>query len=141
GDAIRDIFPATGFSRADRDAHIRRVGFLASRLERHGVTVVASLVSPYADSRAFVRGLCRHFAEIFVATSFGECERRDIKGLYARARKGEIRNFTGLDDPYEAPETPELRLETTGVTPEQSAEMVLAWLATHPAFPTLTGGR
>jgi 3'(2'), 5'-bisphosphate nucleotidase len=131
GDVIRDIFPATGFTRPERDAHIRRVGFVASRLERHGVTVVASLVSPYADSRAFVRGLCRNFAEIHVATSFEECERRDIKGLYARARRGEIRNFTGLDDPYEPPTRPELRLETAGVTPEQSADAVMAWADRH----------
>ncbi len=103
GDTIRDIFPATGFTREERDQHIRRVGYLASRLERHGVTVIASLVSPYRASRDFVRGLCRDFAEIWIATPFEECERRDVKGLYAKARHGEIKNFTGLDDPYEPP--------------------------------------
>ena len=96
------VFPTTG-SRAERDAHVRRVGFLASRLEHHGVYVVASLVSPYRESRDFVRRLCRNFIEVHVATPLEECERRDVKGLYAKARRGEIANFTGIDDPYEPP--------------------------------------
>ena len=128
GDAIRDIFPATGFTRPERDAHIRRVGWLASRLERHGVTVVASLVSPYADSRAFVRGLCRNFAEIWISTSFDECARRDVKGLYARARRGEITHFTGLDDPYEAPAAPELAIDTTNISVKDAVALVLAFV-------------
>ena len=126
GDAIRDIFPATGFTRPERDAHIRRVGWVASRLERHGVTVVASLVSPYADSRAFVRGLCRNFAEIWISTSFDECARRDIKGLYARALRGEIKHFTGLDDPYEAPVAPELAIDTADIPVADAVARVLA---------------
>lgn len=128
GDTIRDIFPATGFTREERDAHIRRVGYLASRLERHGVTVVASLVSPYVASRQFVRALCRDFVEIWISTPYEECERRDIKGLYARARRGEVKHFTGLDDPYEAPEHPELNIDTTGISIEQAVERVLAYL-------------
>lgn len=128
GDAIRDIFPSTGFTRPDRDAHIRRVGFLASRLEAHGVISVASLVSPYAASRDFVRGLCRNFVEIYVSTPFEECERRDVKGLYARARKGEITHFTGLDDPYEAPARPELTIDTRRTTVEEAVEQVLGLL-------------
>lgn len=128
GDAIRDIFPATGFTRPERDAHIRRVGWVASRLERHGVTVVASLVSPYRASRDFVRGLCRQFSEIWISTPFDECARRDIKGLYARALKGEIKNFTGLDDPYEAPERPELTLDTTDIQVDEAVARVLGYL-------------
>jgi 3'(2'), 5'-bisphosphate nucleotidase len=128
GDAIRDIFPATGFTRPERDAHIRRVGWVASRLERHGVTVVASLVSPYEASRRFVRGLCRHFVEIYVATPFEECARRDVKGLYARAQAGEIRNFTGLDDPYEAPAQPELVIDTTDVSVAEAVGRVRRYL-------------
>ncbi len=126
GDTIRDIFPGTGFSREERDAHIRRVGYLASRLERHGITVVASLVSPYRASRDFVGGLCQRFTEIWVATPLEECERRDVKGLYARARRGEIRQFTGIDDPYEAPLDPDLVLETTDLTVEAAVATVLA---------------
>ena len=128
GDVIRDLFPGTGFTRPDRDAHIKRVGFLASRLEAHGVTVVASLVSPYEASRQFVRSLCQNFLEIYVATPFEECERRDVKGLYARARKGEIKNFTGLDDPYEPPTRPELVIDTRKNTVEASVAMVLQLL-------------
>lgn len=132
GDAIRDIFPSTGFTRPDRDAHIKRVGFLASRLEAHGVIVVASLVSPYRDSRAFVRGLCQRFVEVHIATSFEECERRDPKGLYRKARAGQIANFTGLDDPYEAPEAPEIAIDTTALSPDQAAARIVAYLEAAP---------
>ena len=128
GDSIRDIFPNTGFSRPERDQHVRRVGYLASKLEQNGIFVVASFVSPYAESRAFVRGLCRNFIEIHVATPVEECERRDVKGLYAKARSGEILNFTGISDPYEEPEHPELRLDTRSTTVEQAGELVLACL-------------
>ena len=126
GDNIRDIFPATGFSRPERDAHIRRVGFLASRLEAHGVIAVTSLVSPYQDSRDFVRGLSRNFREIYVSTPYEECEKRDVKGLYARARRGEIKNFTGLDDPYEPPVKPELVIDTRNTSVDQAVTQVLA---------------
>jgi 3'(2'), 5'-bisphosphate nucleotidase len=133
GDAIREIFPATGFTRPERDAHIRRVGWVASRLERHGVTVVASLVSPYAESRAFVRGLCRRFVEIWISTPFAECARRDVKGLYARAAAGELKHLTGLDDPYEAPEHPELTIDTTDSPVEDAVRRVLEFLGLPPA--------
>jgi 3'(2'), 5'-bisphosphate nucleotidase len=128
GDAIREVFPATGFTRPERDAHIRRVGWVASRLERHGVTVVASLVSPYEESRNFVRGLCRHYHEIWISTPFDECARRDVKGLYAKALRGEIRNFTGLDDPYEPPSRPELTIDTTHLGVDDAVRRVLAYL-------------
>jgi adenylylsulfate kinase len=128
GDIIRDIFPATGFTRPERDAHIKRVGFLASRLEAHGIIVVASLVSPYESSRQFVRNLCTHFSEVYVATPFEECERRDVKGLYARARNGEIKNFTGLDDPYEPPIRPELVIDTRITTVDEAVHQVLGLL-------------
>lgn len=134
GDAIRELFPATGFTRPERDAHIRRVGWLASRLERHGVTVVAALVSPYEDSRRFVRGLCRRFTEIWVSTPLAECERRDAKGLYARARAGEVAHFTGLDDAYEPPSSPELTIDTTGLSVDEAAGTVLRYLASGAAM-------
>jgi len=125
GDALREVFPHTGFSRAEREEHLRRTGYMASRLAAHGVAVVASLVSPYRDSRNFIRALCPGFSEIYVATPLEECERRDVKGLYARARRGELRNFTGLDDPYEPPEQPELTLDTRVLTVEQCVTKVL----------------
>jgi 3'(2'), 5'-bisphosphate nucleotidase len=125
GDVIRDIFPGTGFTRPERDAHIRRVGWMASRLEAHGVVVIASLVSPYRESRGFVRGLCRNFREIWISTPFEECARRDVKGLYAKAKAGEIKHFTGLDDPYEAPERAELVVDTTNIPVDQAVHQVL----------------
>jgi adenylylsulfate kinase len=125
GDALREVFPNTGFTRAEREEHLRRTGYMASRLAAHGVTVVASFVSPYRESRDFVRRLCPGFLEIYVSTPLEECERRDVKGLYARARRGEIRNFTGIDDPFEVPERPELILDTRLLTVEQSIAAVL----------------
>jgi len=125
GDALREVFPTTGFTRAEREEHLRRTGYMASRLAAHGVTVVASFVSPYRESRDFIRRLCLGFVEIYVATPLEECERRDVKGLYARARRGEIRNFTGIDDPFEAPERAELVLDTRTLTVEQSVSAVL----------------
>jgi adenylylsulfate kinase len=125
GDTIRDLFPNTGFTRDARDAHIRRVGYLASRLEQNGVSVVASFVSPYEDSRAFVRGLCRNFVEVHVATPLDVCEARDVKGLYAKARRGEIRNFTGIDDPYEPPVRPDVVVNRNGETVQQAGRQVL----------------
>jgi adenylylsulfate kinase len=133
GDALRSVFPMTGFTREERDSHVRRVGFLASRLEQHGVFVVASFVSPYRDSREFVRGLCTSFVEVHVSTSLEECERRDVKGLYAKARRGELRNFTGIDDPYEPPEHPELTVETSRVSVEEAGSAVLHYLETRMA--------
>ena len=125
GDRVRAVFPATGFTREERDQHIRRIGFLASLLEKHGVIVVASFVSPYREARAFVRGLCRNFIEVHVATPLAECERRDVKGLYAKARRGEIPRFTGVSDPYEPPHKPELTIDTTKTPLEQACTLVL----------------
>lgn len=125
GDALREVFPNTGFTREDREEHLRRTGYMAARLAAHGVTVVASFVSPYRDSRDFIRRLCPDFVEIYVSTPLDECERRDVKGLYARARRGEIRNFTGIDDPYEPPEHPELTLDTRVLSVDECVARVL----------------
>jgi adenylyl-sulfate kinase len=135
GDEIRAIFPDTGFSRADRDAHIRRVGDTASRLERHGVTSLVSLVSPYRESRAFVRGLCRRFVEVHVSTPLDECERRDPKGMYGRARAGHLGQFTGVADPYEPPDAPELTIDTRAMTAEAAADQVLHYLTRRLTAP------
>jgi adenylylsulfate kinase len=132
GDALREVFPSTGFTRAEREEHLRRTGYMASRLAAHGVTVVASFVSPYRESRDFIRRLCPGFVEIYVATPLDECERRDVKGLYARARRGEIRNFTGIDDLYEAPERPELTLDTRALSVDQAVAAVLEHVGGKP---------
>ena len=125
GDRLRALVPQVGFGKADRDAHVRRVGLAASRLERANITVVAALISPYRESREFVRRACQNFFEIHVATPLAECERRDVKGLYARARRGEITQFTGIDDPYEPPVAADLVLDTTGLTVEGAGTRVL----------------
>ena len=129
GDAVRRIFPGTGWSRPAREEHLRRVGYLASKLEEHGVFVVASFVSPYAESRGFVRGLCRSFIEVHVSTPLAECERRDPKGLYAKARRGEIADFTGVSDPYEPPVRPEVTVDASRLSIEAAGNAVLAALA------------
>src|ERR1041385_967290 len=126
GEMVREVFPKTGFTRPERDEHIRRLGFLASKLEQQGVSVVAATVSPYTESREFVRGLCRNFIEVHVATPLAECERRDAKGLYAQARRGEISHFTGIDEPYEAPEHPALRIDTSQATVDRAGAQILA---------------
>jgi adenylylsulfate kinase len=125
GDEVRIMFPQTGFSKEERDRHIRRVGYLAAMLEKHDVTVVASFISPYREARDFVRGQCRRFIEIYVATPLEVCEQRDPKGLYEKARRGEIKDFTGIDDPYEEPLNPELRIDTTGQLIDESIQIVV----------------
>jgi len=125
GDILRGIFPNTGFDRQARDEHIQRVGYMASRLEHHGVIVIASFISPYREARRFVRGLCKQFIEVWVKASLEECKRRDVKGLYKKATDGQIQQFTGLDDPYEEPEKPELIIDTEHQTIEQSVSQIL----------------
>jgi len=132
GDAVRRIFPETGFGRDERNAHLRRIGYLASKLEAHGVFVVASFVSPFAESRDFVRSVCNSFIEVYVTTPLEVCERRDPKGLYAKARRGEILNFTGVSDPYEAPLAAEVSFDTSKVALEEAGAQVLQVLGRRP---------
>lgn len=125
GDIIRNIFPKTGFSKEERNRHVRRVGFLASKLEENGVTVIASFISPYRESRDFVRSQCRNFVEVHVSTPLEVCEQRDVKGLYAKARAGEITQFTGIDDPYEEPLNPEIKIDTSKYSVDESVDIIL----------------
>jgi adenylylsulfate kinase len=142
GDEIRAVFPQTGFSREERDAHVRRVGFIASKLEKHGVVAIVSLVSPYAASREAVRRMCRRFVEVHVATPLAECERRDPKGLYAKARRGEIVAFTGVSDPYEPPGRPEIAIDGGAASAEEAALLILNRLLNPAPVPRegRTGG-
>ena len=131
GDVVRThLSRGLGFGKEDRDLNIRRIGFVAAEIVRHGGTVVCAAVSPYRATRNDVRNMvgADRFIEVFVDTPLEECERRDTKGMYARARRGEIKNFTGVDDPYEAPQHPEIRLATVGLPPEANAELILAYL-------------
>jgi adenylylsulfate kinase len=133
GDVVRTrLSKGLGFSKTDRDTNIERIGWVASRLARHGATVLVSAISPYAAARENARAMVEEFApfvEIHVATSVEECARRDVKGLYEKAFNGELPEFTGVSDPYEAPDGPELRLETEGRTPAESAREVLGYLS------------
>ena len=132
GDEVREhLSKGLGFSKADRDENIRRIGWVASVLARNGVVSVTAAISPYRAVRDEVRGWVDHFVEIHVATPLEECETRDVKGLYAKARAGEIPEFTGVSDPYEPPLHPELVVQTMGRTPEQSAAEVVIYLVTH----------
>ena len=131
GDIVRTMLSkGLGFSREDRDLNIRRIGFVAAEVVRHGGLVVTAAVSPYRSTRDEVRAAvgADRFVEVFVDTPLEECERRDAKGIYAQARRGEIKNFTGISDPYEPPLAPEITLSTTDATPEQNARAILAYL-------------
>ncbi len=125
GDEIRSHFPQTGFSKEERHTHIKRVGYLASLLEKHRVFVVAALISPYRESRQAARALCQHFVEVYVSTPLDVCEQRDPKGLYQKARRGELAHFTGIDDPYEAPESPEIIVDLSSISVETAAQRVI----------------
>lgn len=128
GDVIREFFPRTGFTRKDRDDHIRRVAYLAACLQRYDVMVIASLISPYEDSRQFARKLCKNFVEVYVSTSLSVCEQRDVKGLYAKARSGEISHFTGIDEPYEKPSAPEITIDTSETSADQAADIIIDYI-------------
>jgi adenylylsulfate kinase len=120
GDVVRlNLSKGLGFSKEDRDTNILRIGWVAERLAYHGAAVVVSAISPYREARDRVRSHISRFAEVFVSCPVEECARRDVKGLYQKAMAGEITGFTGVDDPYEPPENPELILETDKLSPEE----------------------
>ena len=127
GDVVRArLSPNLGFSREDRDAHVRRIGFICELLSRQDVVAIAAVISPYRDVREELRrGLAPRFVEVWTSCPVEVCEARDVKGLYRRARAGEVRGFTGVDDPYEPPLAAEVVLRTDRETPEESARRVL----------------
>jgi sulfate adenylyltransferase len=128
GDVVRTHFSeGLGYSKEDRDDHVRRIGYVASEIVRHGGIAVCAAVSPYRATRNDVRSLIKeeHYFEVFVDTPLEVCESRDTKGLYLKARNGEIIGFTGIDDPYEEPQHPEIRIETTKTSAEANAWTIL----------------
>jgi sulfate adenylyltransferase len=128
GDVVRThLSKGLGFSKEDRDTNILRIGFVAAEIVRHGGVALCAAVSPYRATRDQVRAMAgaEHFIEVFVDTPLDVCESRDAKGMYAAARRGAIRNFTGIDDPYEAPEAPEVTLDTTSVSAEENARKIV----------------
>ncbi|NLV55609.1 MAG: adenylyl-sulfate kinase, partial [Acidimicrobiales bacterium] len=118
------------FSKDDRDTNILRIGFVAGEIVRHNGAVICAAISPYRKTRNEARKMvgADNFIEVFVDTPIEVCEERDVKGLYAKARRGEIKGFTGIDDPYEEPLTAELVLPTVGVTPEDNARRIVDYL-------------
>jgi adenylylsulfate kinase len=132
GDVVRThLSKGLGFSKQDRDTNIERIGWVASRLTRHGAAVLVSAISPYAETRARARELVEEFGpfvEVHVKASVQECARRDVKGLYEKAFKGEIKGFTGVDDPYEEPADAEVVVDTEQHDPEESAALIIAKL-------------
>ena len=144
GDVVRThLSKGLGFSREDRDTNVRRVGFVASEVVRHGGAVVCALVSPYRATRDEVRALIGvdRFIEVFVDTPLEVCERRDVKGLYTKARRGEVTGFTGLDDPYEPPADPEFTLDTVSNAIEVNARMILRALRARGLVGDATGSQ
>lgn len=141
GDVVRTHFSeGLGYSKEDRDSHVRRMGYVAGEIVRHGGVVVCAAVSPYRATRNDVRNMVgqEHYVEVFVDTPIHICEQRDTKGLYARARRGEIRAFTGIDDPYEVPQFPEIRLTTLAQTPEENARQIIDLLVAQGFLKTET---
>lgn len=131
GDVVRThLSKGLGFNKEDRDTNIRRIGFVAAEIVRHGGVAVCAAVSPYRATRNDVRSMVGgdKFVEVFVDTPLEVCEQRDIKGMYAKARRGEIKDFTGIDDPYEMPQHPEVALDTVTQSPEENARRILGYM-------------
>jgi adenylylsulfate kinase len=139
GDVVRThLSKGLGFSKEDRDTNIERIGWVASRLTRHGAAVLVSAISPYEETRRKARRMVEEFGpfvEVHVAASVEECARRDVKGLYDKAFRGEIEEFTGVSDPYEEPADPELRVDTEEHAPAESARIVLTKLEELALLP------
>jgi adenylylsulfate kinase len=129
GDVVRThLSKGLGFSKEDRDTNILRIGWVAERLTYHGAVVVVSAISPYRAARDAVRQRIPRFVEVFVSCPVEVCAQRDVKGLYEKAFRGEITGFTGVDDPYEPPERPEVVVETDRMSPQQCLEVIVSTL-------------
>ena len=130
GDEVREnLSKGLGFSKEDRDTNIRRIGYVANMLSRNGCVSITAAISPYASVRDEVREACQaSFVEVYVECPLEVVEERDTKGLYKKARQGIIKNFTGISDPYEAPSSPEVCVNTSEESIEESAEKILAYL-------------
>jgi adenylyl-sulfate kinase len=126
GDVVRThLTKGLGFSKADRDENIRRIGFVCKLLSKHGAVAIAAAISPYRNIREEIRSTIDNFVEVYVKAPLGVCVTRDVKGMYRKALAGEIKNFTGVDDPYEPPLAPEVVVETAKETPEESSAGIL----------------
>jgi len=120
GDEVRQFFPRLGYSREERNHHVQRIAHMAQVLEKHRIISIVALISPFEEGRAFARKIIKNFIEVYVSTPLEICEQRDPKGMYKKARQGEIKHFTGVDDPYEIPQAPELILDTSRLSVDQA---------------------
>ena len=136
GDIVRtNLSKGLGFSKEDRDTNILRIGFVAHLLSRNGVCVITAAISPYRDIRDQNRALIGDFVEVYVECSIEELTRRDVKGLYEKALRGEIANFTGISDPYEPPLNPEVVVNSEKETVEESTQKILSYLESSGYVP------
>ena len=136
GDVVRrDLTRDLGFSKEDRDENIRRVSFVAELLSKNGVATLCAFVSPYREARRKARERCHNFIEVYLKCPLEVLIQRDPKGLYRKALAGEIRNFTGVDDPYEEPENPEIVLETDKLSVEECLERIMGYLEERGLVP------
>jgi adenylyl-sulfate kinase len=139
GDTVRESLTRDlGFSKEDRDRNIERVTFVAKLLSRNNVVVIGAFISPYRKTRDYVRREVTNYIEVFVDAPLEVCAQRDVKGLYARAYAGEIVNFTGVSDPYEPPENPDIHVQTHLETVEESSVRILGWLEARGLIPADT---
>ena len=125
GDEVREnLSKGLGFSKEDRDTNVRRIGYVAKLLSRNGAAVITAAISPYAEVRDQCRSMSRNFVEVYAECSIDELTRRDVKGLYAKAISGEIKNFTGISDPYESPTDAEIIVNSSGTPPEELVDQI-----------------
>jgi adenylyl-sulfate kinase len=140
GDEVRqNLTKGLGFSKEDRDTNIRRIGYVAKLLTRNNVITIVAAVSPYQETRDEVREMIGRFCEVFVDAPLEELIKRDVKGMYKQALAGEIKNFTGIDDPYEPPEKPEVHILTAEESPEVSTNKIIKTLEILGRIPTIEG--
>ncbi|TAH37859.1 MAG: adenylyl-sulfate kinase [Planctomycetota bacterium] len=139
GDEVREnLSKGLGFSKEDRDTNIRRIGYVAKLLSRNGVVTITAAISPYREVRDQCRRMVRNFVEVYTHCTIEELTRRDVKGLYEKALRGEIKNFTGISDPYEAPSNPEVLVDSSKETAEQSLQRIVAFLEAKQLIPAAT---
>lgn len=138
GDEVREnLSKGLGFSKEDRDTNVRRIGYVAKLLSRNGAICITAAISPYKDVRDQCRAMNRHFVEIYADCSIEELTRRDVKGLYEKALSGEIKNFTGISDPYEAPENAEITINSETQSEEESLKAIMDYLEGQGYIPAV----
>ena len=129
GDDVRTLFPLQGFNREERNIYLMRMGFFASLLQKNGVSVVASFIAPYEESRKYMRNICRsNFIEVYVSTPLDICEKNDEWGMYEKARKGELQHFVGIHEPYEIPKNPEIEIDMSVLSTTDGVKKILRYM-------------